>query len=820
VRTKSSLLVTVAALMYGTVSLANTVTVNIDAQPMEPALNAFAQQAGLQLLMRADLVGDIKAPRLVGTFEVEDALARLLANTHLTYRFIDAGTVAIRATDDRTTGSPELRGEEGALRLAQADASATTAQEQTQQADAEQSANHAQLEEIVVTAQKRAERLQDVPVPVTAVNAESLLGSNQTRLEDYFTRIPGLSMSYGRNSPILAIRGIVPGSVNPTVAVLLDDAPYGSSIGTGGGVLVADIDPNDLARVEVLRGPQGTLYGASSLGGLIKFVTVDPSTQGVSGRLQAGLTDFANGDGVGYNVRGSVNLPLSQTWAIRASAFTRDDPGYIDQARTGEEGVNSVDAKGARLAALWQPSDALSLRLSALMQRIRDDASSQMTLSPDVGDLEQDVTPGLGWSSRKFFAYSANLNAKVGAADLTAVSSYTINRFRDNLFFFGADGLGIPENNRTRRFTQEIRASVPLAERVDGLLGLFYSNERSRYVQFVNSYDPDTGVENPGGNADGLSFPTTGKDYAVFADVTFRITDRFDIQLGGRESWNRQSYEQIGLGAYAPFGTPYATSKDNAFTYLIAPRLRLSPDVMLYARLASGFRNGGPNSAPPVANLTHYGSDKTQNYEVGLKGDFADRRVSVDASVYYIDWKDIQLPGIGVTTFTINGNTARSQGAELALQMRPVAGLSVNASAAFNDAELTEDLPPIAVQGGSFGLSGERLPLSSRFTGSLSVHDEFRLGPRALGFAGATFTYVGNRYSDFQAEGAVRPRMPAYRTIDLLAGVRYDEWTVNVFANNVGNKHGLLTAPAASSVVRLYDIIPPRTLGVSLVRQF
>src|SRR5206468_3611738 len=148
--------------------------------------------------------------------------------------------------------------------------------------------------------------------------------------------------------------------------ILVDDVPYGSSTANGGGPLAPDIDPSDLSQVEVLRGSQGTLYGASSMGGLIKFVTIDPSTDAVSGRVQIGATDVYNGNKLGYTVRGAINVPLTSDFAIRASAFTRSDAGYIDDVRLHVDGVNKNRVDGGRLSALWKPSSTFSIALSAL----------------------------------------------------------------------------------------------------------------------------------------------------------------------------------------------------------------------------------------------------------------------------------------------------------------------------------------------------------------------------------------------------------------------------------------------------------------------
>src|SRR6185437_1572227 len=188
-------------------------------------------------------------------------------------------------------------------------ASTTAAGKDSTSADA---AKNDQISEIIVTAEKREERLMDVPVPVTVLSPDTLVQSNQTRLQDYFSNVPGLNLTPGiQGVQNLTIRGIGFGFANPTTGITVDDVPWGSSAGgLPTGLAPPDLDPGDLSHIEVLRGPQGTLYGASSMGGLIRYVTADPSTEKTSGALQAGTSTVDNGSKLGYNFRGSINVPL------------------------------------------------------------------------------------------------------------------------------------------------------------------------------------------------------------------------------------------------------------------------------------------------------------------------------------------------------------------------------------------------------------------------------------------------------------------------------------------------------------------------------
>jgi iron complex outermembrane receptor protein len=702
-------------------------------------------------------------------------------------------------------------------------------------------------EEIVVTAQKRPERLQDVPVPVTAISGQSLLDNNQLHLQDYYATVPGLTMMpYDLNgAAALAIRGVTTGGfTNPTVGITVDDVPYGSSTGVGIGTVALDLDPSDLERVEVLRGPQGTLYGSSSIGGLLKYVTVDPSTSGWSGRAQVGVSEISHGGQIGYNVREAINIPISDTLALRASAFTRRDPGYIDNVLTGQSDVNKTDVYGGRLSALWRPSDELSLKVSALYQDVRTDGNSNVDRPingyfgpPTIGDWQQSAVRGTGAGHREIQAYSATLTAKLGNATLTALSGYSVNTLSDSVDYsyylgglsqkyFNVAGAVLFDDFKTSKFTQEIRLAVPFGPKIDWLLGLFYTHEDTPNVEHTLAVDPVTGASAGTWNSD--PFPTTFMEYAAFSDLTFHFTDRFDVQIGGRESLNRQAYMEtvtgerytlLVFGLPSPVVQPPVHTKDSAFTYLVTPQYKFSPDLMVYARLASGYRVGGPNTASTIFGFPpSFKPDKTQNYEVGAKGDVPGWPLSFDASVYYVDWKDIQLsltdPKSGFVYF-VNGSRAKSQGVELSVQSSPLRGLKVSAWVAWNVAELTKPLPPLA----AYGAAGDRLPFGSRFSGNLTFEQNVHVSSELEAFFGGSVSYVGDRKGDFTGS-AERTDLPAYATTNLRAGTRYGTWEANLFCNNVADKQGLVGGGLGSIIPYAFQYIQPRTVGLAFSKAF
>jgi len=825
-------------------ALQQAVKLDIPAQPVADALNALAQQTGLQVVFSMETVEGELAPKLQGTYTPEAALERLLANTSLRYEFINSNTVAIRLgktsqrlpSEDRGSLREEAGGEGRATglseprRLAQArgQGSAEVASLENETAQAAHFLP-VDLEEVVVTAQKREERLQDVPVPVTLVGADALMESNQLRVEDYAYRVPGLNVTNNGENVFVTIRGISTGSyVNPKVGILIDDVPFGASTQRGGGLVTPDLDPNDLSRVEVLRGPQGTLYGADSMGGLIKYVTVDPSTTQTSGRVQLGADGVSHGDHAGWNIRAATNVALSDTLAVRASAFQYAEPGYIENVQTGEKGFNDERVGGGRLAALWSPTQEFSAKLSALYQHYTDYGTSGVNTNLGLGDWRTADIPGIRYD-RLLQAYSATLSAKFGIFNLISVTGYnniksyplvdeeSLAALSEALFGPTASAALGTDDRQSHRITEELRLSGPIGDHVDFLLGGYFSNESGNEIETIQGAYP-TGES--AGVIIGEALPSNYKEYSAFGDLTIRLTDQFDIQLGGRESKFTGSVQESYNGPLAPPSNPPVDLDENAFTYLLTPRYKLASNLMLYARLASGYGAGGINPTPGVPPT--FGPDKTKNYELGFKGDFFDRRLDLDLSVYRIDYTDIQLSftqTVGSTSFSYNGNgtAARSQGIELSVKASPLKGFSIDGWLAYDDAKLTENFTPETAVA---GFEGDRLPLSSKISGSVSAEQTFPIGAATTGHFGATVSYVGDRLGPFNPAGTPRQDYPGYARFDLKADIRFATWTANLFVNNVGDKRGIDGGGAGLDGPGIFYFIQPRTYGLNVIKTF
>ena len=375
-----------------------------------------------------------------------------------------------------------------------------------------------------------------------------------------------------------------------------------------------------------------------------------------------------------------------------------------------------------------------------------------------------------------------------------------------------------------QKFSQEIRASLPIGSSIQWSLGAFYTDEKfdSDWTVYANDATSGSRV----GSLLTVIGPATYKESAAFTNLAVEFTDRFDVQIGGRFSSVDETFSSTRYGPLAsifygsdPSIVPEARAKDDAFTYLLTPRLKISPDMMVYARLASGYRPGGGNINCNVEVPCEFNADTSENYEIGFKGTLLDRTISFDASLYSIDWKDIQItlfdPTFGVT-YEDNAGSAASQGVELSIEARPLGGLTVAAWVNYNDAKLTEDLPANSLGNAS---DGDRLPYSSRVSGNLSLDQEFPLWGDAAGHVGTSVIYVGERQGAFQAGAAPRSTFPSYVQWNLRAGVRYEHWSLDAYVNNVADERSVIAGDGELGA-NLVNYTRPREIGVSIARSW
>jgi outer membrane receptor protein involved in Fe transport len=720
--------------------------------------------------------------------------------------------------------------------------------QESRAADAAQPADSDALTTIIVTAEKREEKLKDVPMSITALGGGSLDNLQYRSFSDYAAMVPGLSLTSAQPGYTnLTLRGQNAGGVGSTVAVYLDESPFGSSSALlNGSILSGDFDTWDLQRVEVLRGPQGTLYGANSEGGLLKFVTAPPVLGSFSGAAE--VTGEITGGTAGGEIRGVVNLPLGDKMALRVGGFTQDSPGFIDDPSRNKEDINGGHKYGGRVSLLAQPIDSLTIRLTGSSQESRYAGTPQVdidpvTLNPTVGELKQERIIGQP-STFQYKNYNATINWDAGPFSILSTTSYGIlnsDAITDDtnaqlapgltLQDFAALLLGLPNTGGyldnlvdLKKFTQEVRISSPTTNFIEWQVGAYYTHELGHLFQHVNLMSLPSGA--PITALPPLQFATLDsiyKETSGFGNVTVHIIPQFDIQAGGRYSKNEQvASENIsGILANPPqvFSTP---SSGNVWTYSVAPRWHIPTDNMLYFRWATGYRPGGPNALPPVAPPDvprQYGADKTNNLELGLKSTLLNGLLSIDASVFHVDWTNIQLLEI-VDNNGINGNggKAKSQGFEWTIGYVPVHGLTVQWTGAYTDAKLTTDAPAVS------GVSGDRLPYAPKWGTSLDGEYTAAAFADYRYFVGATWSYVGARSTDFGSDVTqlLQVQLPSYNTYGARVGLDNDRWRWTLYGKNLSNSRGI-TAYGSSGAPGLNGevaVTQPLTVGLTLSTKF
>lgn len=730
-----------------------------------------------------------------------------------------------------------------------------------QQADSAATSDDADVsvqDVVIVTANRRAEAITDVPSSVTAIGEESLETLNAARFDDFVSQVPNINFTgRGPGQRQIILRGISTSTneQSATVATYIDDVAVGSSTSLAVGARTRpDVNVFDLERIEVLRGPQGTLYGANSLGGLLKYVTKTPSTDGFEfqGRIE-GLSVEEGGSG--FAVNGAVNIPISDTLAFRASAFTREEPGYVDNVTLGQDDVNDLKNTGARFALQADLTPDLMVRGVVMIQQFETGGYAQVDISGSTGenlfgDFDQErFTPEPKTQDLNIYALTAEWD--LGFAELLSTTSFSevdedstvdFTQFDAdfvNGFLCETDALGAlaPEcpagplsanvytafpadrTSNTARTTQELQLVSPSSGTFEWRIGGYYTQEDSLFV------DNEVGlVSLSTPRSDGvLAFfsenDSTFEQLAVFGEATTYLGEDFDVTFGGRFSNNKIELTQSNASVFdVGVSTASDTSEDDAFTFLVTPRWHISDNTMVYFRAASGFRPGAPNIASPAALAAgaeaSFDSDKLVNYEVGVKSATGDGKFSVEATAFFIDWSDIQIrANAGGFRYISNAGAAESQGAEFVFTANPFAGFKTSVNFGYTDATLTEDAPAIG------GEAGMTLPNAPEWTVGGVASYGWTLTPAIDADVGASFRYVGDRLADFNRNGSDRLVMDGYTTVDLFGGLNFDNYSIDLFVRNVGNERGIETVdvgffPATVTVSR------PRTIGISLTAEY
>ncbi len=712
------------------------------------------------------------------------------------------------------------------------------------------SAGSESLQEIVVTS-KRMERAQDVPTAVSTLGSSQIETLGIESFKDYEGLVPSLSQR-DEGAPgigTIILRGLNTGSEQSanTAGYYLDDTPFSASgFSAFADQVTPDPDLLDVDHIEVLKGPQGTLFGAGSLGGLIRIITKKPSLTEFSGSVTT-EGDSVDGGGGGYSVRGSVTDPLIQdVLGVRAAAFYRHNPGFTDNLGTGTKNVNDGTEKGARIALLARPTSALSIELDGFVQDTTADGFDYQynkidTAVPLYGVREfkdffnPSATANYRLASLKldYDLSTGTVTADVGYGSFTA---FRINDWTDQngpVPGFPANG-GVAQTTGPGidKFSTEVRFVSKRLGRIEFLIGLFDTVEHNRIPFLISGLDRDTLAPLPEPNylLFGIHRHSLYEESAAFGDLTYYFTNDLDFTGGVRYARNTEHTSDFFYGAFV--GPPSVALYDfngSATTYLATLRWRPTSALSPYLRVASGYRPGGPqlNSIVPPGAQKEILPDTVWNYEAGVKGNFFDGRVNSSFDVYHIDWKHVQLNSTCCGGFIFEGNAgaAAVDGVELELQARPIKPLKVGFSMGYTNARITEISAATSATIGA--AAGDALPLTPRYTAALTGDYTYQISGGLEGNLGSTVRYEGTSHSSYPGN-LINPDVivPSYVPIDIRAGLHYAKYLLQFRVENITNRDGYTTIETAKAFPNdpmsetIASVIRPRTFILSLTTDF
>ncbi|TDV33835.1 outer membrane receptor protein involved in Fe transport [Paraburkholderia caballeronis] len=678
---------------------------------------------------------------------------------------------------------------------------------------------------------------------VNTVSAERLQKSGASQLSDYITAQPGVGFTSG-GSPgqgTISMRGVTAGSdLGPTVGIYVDDAPFGTSSVLGGGAQFAlDMGLLDLNHIEILFGPQGTLYGAGAMGGVMKYVTNQPDTEAFSGQVGTSFSSTWHG-GLNNTTSAILNIPLkNDVAAVRLSAFNDHQGGYVDSiGNNGQTRVNRGDTTGFRASALVTPTDRLTFRFTANVQDINTSGLNFVDYGMNGKPVYGDLTRKLG-SAEPFHQsiqfYTADAEYDFGWARFNSITSYQsiyttqptdLTAAYAPIFQAGGLNIGAVSDAAqigTNKVTQEFRLTSPGHQRLEWIAGLYYTHEHSTENSQINGAPAGSNAFNA---LETVGLGSTYDEYAAYGDLTYNLTSRLALTAGLRVAHTNQKFDQATGGPIVALpGSVAGSSSDTTATYLFTAAYKLTPTSNVYARIASGYRPGGPNillanpaTGLPIPGSPTFQSDTLWNYELGYKADLLDKRLSVAAAAYDIEWHNIQTVG-SVDGFSqyVNAGDARIKGLQLSAAFRPTAAWTFGAALSTTDAYLTTG------NAGTGSKAGDPLPNTPKFSITASAAYQFQIASHRAS-VGVDEQYIGMRHVSFANDTQLPDfKLPAYAITNLQAGIDFTRFNVSFFVRNLFNRSALLSAntgrvPLGGNV--LATVIQPRTIGVQLTAPF
>ena len=755
--------------------------------------------------------------------------------------------------------------------------------------------------DIVVTAQKRSESIQHVPISIQALGAANLKQHQVVTFDDYVKQLPSVSFqSFGPGQSQLFFRGITSGGDGlpfgalSTSGVYVDEVPV-TTIGS-----LLDVHIYDVSRIEALSGPQGTLYGASSLSGTMRIITNKPDPAKFSAGID--LTGDKYGKGAaGGTAEGFVNLPLGHGMALRAVGWYEHDGGYIDNTlktrvyerpHTAADGVsvvnspytttnapfvknnfNDVDTVGGRLALGIDLNEDWTITPGVMGQIQKSHGS--FLYDPSAGDLTvHDFAPE--YNKDEWYQASLTVQGKLGNWDVLYSGGYMgrkITTAADYSYYtvaydstpnvnYFVDGAGkdidptqyFLGRQKMSKLTNELRVSSPSSAPFRLTAGLFMQRQANQAM--LDYYAPGVSQNTYANWWDGTTvygdaiFLTDAKiidrDYAAFGQASYDITSKLSLTAGLRgfiynntlHGLSGFSYDMQAAGCTVPLVSLSSCVNLNAKavgsgeTHKVNLTWQIDPARMIYATYSTGFRPGGANRRPGV---NPYAPDTLANFEVGWKTSWLDHRLVFNGALYYEKWNNLQyaliVAGSGGLTNIYNAGNARVYGVEMDATLRPVHGLSISASGAYNNAALTTNFCLVgdnSAQDCAAGItapSGTRLPVQPRFKMNATVRYEFPVGDIDAHVQGSMLHQSLSSSFLSVADNDAVGNSPGFSTFDFSVGGSKGKSSVELFIQNAFDErgqlsHNIFTSPAVSGqYYRVYPI-KPQYFGVKLSQKF
>lgn len=754
-----------------------------------------------------------------------------------------------------------------------------------------------QLQEVVVTAEKRESTVQSTPMSITAVSGETLAAEGIANMLDLAQQTPGVSFrTSGPGQTEFEMRGMSSsGGATATVGYYLDDIPISPPALGDIGKVVIDPDLFDLNRVEVLRGPQGTLYGAGSEGGTIRLITNPAKLDTWASTTQVDASETARGGGMNWGVDAMLNAPLiSHIAAARLVVSSHYTDGWISRivvnpfpfptnngcAPTAFVGcargdvaagpyqqviprVNNSRMDSARLSFLIQPNARLEIIPMLMYEVITAGGPNTIDVPPGTSAPLAHYQPFDTPEPMEDYVRLSNLHVsyKFDGAELTSASSYWDRNLRqyqeiseafENLYgapeFFPNEGTR--ETDAMQQYSEELRLASTGNAPFQWLVGAFYSDldylwdqvsidpALTDYVYSTGLYAPVTAADNPNGLIYVASIPYKLKQYAGFTQLSYRLSPSWKATVGARYFRYQTDVHatQAGIFTQSVSATPTIVNS-NASANGSSPMVNLSyipsDDLTLYGTVAKGFRPGGVNLPLPSAGpndctaalqgigvnsqTNSYGADSVWSYEAGEKSLLDDGRISVNSSLYYVKWNDIQqlIPLSCGYFFTVNAGQARSYGSEIEFQANLSHGWLVHLNGGYTNAAINDPLPSLGLRPGTPVLN---VP---KYTGAASLDYT-----RALGESLSLKGYLSASYTGaLTDESYTYVNLPGYTLLDARLGVAAAKWAVYLSATNLTNKIAFLTENNTAITFNVPDfsrvtINQPRTIGLTLDTYF